>query len=234
MDYRRRVQIVYHRRKKRIFIMKYKTGMESLIYDHLSTMPFIVEHFVEDDRLFLHFTERSYTLDSWISMGQSEEDRMSVLTQILYAYQCMHRHGVYHIDIKPQNVLVFPDKVVKIIDFDHSLCMAADRRTFDPAWTLPYIDPSVDIGSKGFKDTTDWEKWDLYVIGLLIIFVVLERDFDLGDPEYISRCPVYDRHTELLNDVQYIQNVLKKYDIRISLLNLLHGNPHRRLSLTYP
>lgn len=232
MDYFGRTRLVFHRKKRRVLIMKHATLTECFVYNRFSTMPFIVEHFVEDNHLFVAFTEKSHTLRQWIGMGQSEGDRIHVLRQVLDAYRYLHGHGVYHVDIKPENILIYPDKVVKIIDFDHSLCLSTDRRDFDPGWTLPYFDVSVDITSKDFKNKTDWEKWDLYLLGLLIIFIVMERDFDLGDCEYITRCPIYDRHEEFMHDIHFVQEILHCYDIPIRLSHLLHHNPERRPPLT--
>ncbi len=50
----------------------------------------------------------------------SEQEVWKILPQILDALDVMHRHQIYHLDLKPDNILLSSDGVVKVIDFGAS------------------------------------------------------------------------------------------------------------------
>lgn len=56
------------------------------------------------------------TLDSWMKRKPVSE-RRSVFNQLLDAVDYLHRHGIYHHDLKPSNILVTSDGRLKLIDF---------------------------------------------------------------------------------------------------------------------
>ena len=56
------------------------------------------------------------TLDIWMK-GRSVSERRRVFNQILDAVDYLHRHGIYHHDLKPSNILVTADGRLKLIDF---------------------------------------------------------------------------------------------------------------------
>ena len=47
--------------------------------------------------------------------------RLSYAAQVAAALKHMHSHGVIHCDLKPANVLIYPDDVVKVCDFGISI-----------------------------------------------------------------------------------------------------------------
>ena len=223
MDYYGRTNLVYHKEKKQIFIMKPATCAEVHIYKQIEGLPFVLDSFVEKKRLFLEFHATGMTLREWVDHGQTEMDRIDVLRSMLSAYSLLHQKGVYHVDIKPDNILVYPVNRVKIIDFDRSFHKGME--SFHPGWTLPYYDPFTNTKKK----TTHWEKWDLYLIGLLIMFIILERDYDMSDPEYVCRCDhKYDKNKELWYFIDYTQDVLRRYNLPVNLMNLLNRCPDKR------
>jgi len=57
------------------------------------------------------------TLSRRIERGLSSESAIDITIQILKALQAAHEHGITHRDIKPGNILITPDGVVKVIDF---------------------------------------------------------------------------------------------------------------------
>jgi serine/threonine protein kinase len=69
---------------------------------------------------------------------------LSISRQVIEAIAYIHSEGVYHLDIKPENVMIGPGGTVKLIDFGCSvLCkegkVSADSLQFDgtPAYMAP-------------------------------------------------------------------------------------------------
>ena len=56
------------------------------------------------------------TLDQWMQ-GKSHAERRRMFDQLLDAVDYLHRHGIYHHDLKPSNILVTSDGRLKLIDF---------------------------------------------------------------------------------------------------------------------
>lgn len=56
------------------------------------------------------------TLDQW-RQGKSAADVRAMFSQLLDAVDYLHRHGIYHHDLKPSNILVTSDGRLKLIDF---------------------------------------------------------------------------------------------------------------------
>src|SRR5215831_18864194 len=44
-------------------------------------------------------------------------EKVSIMTQAAAGLDCAHRHGVVHRDVKPANIRILPDGIVKIMDF---------------------------------------------------------------------------------------------------------------------
>jgi tetratricopeptide (TPR) repeat protein len=87
----------------------------------------------------------------------------ALFVQMLQALSYLHRYGVLHRDLKPDNVLVTPDGVARLLDF--GLATARDARGLsadDAGWgTLLYMSPERLDGA------APDERADLYAVGLI-------------------------------------------------------------------
>ena len=84
--------------------------------------------------------------------------------QILRGLQHAHDKGVVHRDIKPQNIMVLPDGVIKVADFGIARFARSEQVTItDKAiGSVHYISPEQAKGEK-----TD-EKADIYSVGVML------------------------------------------------------------------
>lgn len=113
----------------------------------------------------------------------SWKDAVHFVTQILRALQHAHERGIVHRDIKPQNIMVFTDGTIKVMDFGIAKFAREEGRTAtDQAiGTVHYISPEQARG-----DITD-AKSDLYSVGVMLYEMLSGRKpFDGDNPVSIA------------------------------------------------
>src|SRR5580693_848241 len=84
------------------------------------------------------------SLDQLIARGPANLQLvLSVGIQIADGLQAAHTLGIFHRDLKPQNVMLTDGGLVKILDFGLARRLAPDDMQFDPAKPAPAKDKSV-------------------------------------------------------------------------------------------
>ena len=100
------------------------------------------------------------TLDNWMK-GKPVSERRRVFNQLLDAVDYLHRHGIYHHDLKPSNILVTSDSRLKLIDF--GLSDGPQYAAFKhSAGSDGFAAPEQEAG------TTADHRADIYVLGRLM------------------------------------------------------------------
>jgi parallel beta-helix repeat protein len=102
---------------------------------------------------------------------------VSVITeQVVDALEAVHAAGVYHLDIKPENVLLSAGRAI-LVDFGAARAKADVRRT--RAFTLEYAAPEVMLGEEVGPHS------DLFELGMML------HEMLTGDrpPPFLSRIP---------------------------------------------
>lgn len=97
----------------------------------------------------------------------SLHERLALFEKICEALSFAHRQGVFHCDLKPDNILVGNDYAPKLIDFD--LCHINNRSvTFSSQIiaTLAYMDPTI-LGNENEQPVRD-HLADVFSTGLLL------------------------------------------------------------------
>lgn len=71
------------------------------------------------------------------------KDALHFVTQILRALQHAHDKGIVHRDIKPQNIMLFPDGTIKVMDFGIARFSRIDGKTLSDKTigSVHYISP---------------------------------------------------------------------------------------------
>jgi len=101
---------------------------------------------LDDGRWFLEMEfVTGETLAKWVARGATFEARLDAILQILAALEHAHEAGVFHRDIKPDNILVRPDGSAVLVDFGLAW-LAGDvdpNLTTRSTWSLDYAPPEV-------------------------------------------------------------------------------------------
>lgn len=111
------------------------------------------------------------------------KDTVHFVIQILRALQHAHSKGIVHRDIKPQNIMMFTDGTIKVMDFGIAKFAREEGKTAtDQAiGSVHYISPEQARG-----DVTD-EKSDIYSTGAMMYEMLTGRKpFDSENPVSIA------------------------------------------------
>lgn len=117
------------------------------------------------------------SLDAWLSREPSLTSRIRVANAMARLYKDLHAVGVYHVDIKPDHIFISEKLDVRVIDFNHSVLRDRFER---PWWTRPYLAPEIR------SENIDWERWDLFVLGLVLFYVLTGREYMMTGSHRIS------------------------------------------------
>ncbi len=135
-----------------------------------------------------------------------------LLLQMLRALTYLHRRGILHRDLKPDNVLV-EDSVVRVLDFGLAVSHDALPQGDEIAGTLAYLAPEVLSGEGASKAA------DLYAVGVIAYEMFAgKHPFDVSNmgalvAQVLSKVP----ESSLLPDA-----------VRDLIMRLLEKDPHQR------
>ena len=150
------------------------------------------------------------------AIDQPLEIQVRLLTEMLMALEYLHRRGVIHRDLKPDNVLVDSHGRVKVLDFGLALGAAGKSSTHlteGMAGTIAYMAPEL------FAEETATVRSDLYAVGMLIYEV------------FTGKYPFNQKNVMLLlNDIMNSTPDLHELDNPLDMLleRLLAKNPLTR------
>jgi serine/threonine-protein kinase len=112
-----------------------------------------------------------------------EPDAVKIASRICEALEYMHRHGVVHRDLKPQNLMLCNDGSIRIMDFGIARAQSSRRLTFvgfTPAMGTPdYMAPEQVKGSRGDDRT------DIYSLGAILYEMATGEPPFGGDSAYV-------------------------------------------------
>lgn len=127
--------------------------------EHDNILP-IRDASIIEDRLVIVLPLGEGTLDERMRRRLSFETIMNYIEQLLEAVAFAHQNRVVHCDIKPENIILFPDHKIRLTDF--GIAKVA-QRTIKGAGTgtVGYMAPEQAMGKPSMRS-------DVFSIGLLV------------------------------------------------------------------
>ena len=138
---------------------EFKT-MASLRHPHI--IP-VLDYGFDDEKMPFYTMEMMHNAQRLTTVAHKHDmtGQIRYLVQLLQALAYLHRRGVFHRDLKPDNVMIDGDGVLRVLDFG----LALVRNQKDPAQnvtgTLAYMAPET---LRGDPTTT---ATDLYAVGVM-------------------------------------------------------------------
>jgi len=96
--------------------------------------------------------------------------KLKWVVQILDAIEFLHKRGILHLDLKPDNILITSNRSAKVTDFDLSLPVGSVLKV--SRGTPPYWSPEQKKGRGSMVS----EKSDVYAVGMLTVYLMLNQD----------------------------------------------------------
>ena len=123
------------------------------VEESTANSPFIVMGFYDGETLAQRIQSRPLPF----------EEAISIARQIASGLDCAHEHHVLHGDIKPSNILITREGIVKIVDFGlaRKTTATAATQTGGMGGTVGYVSPEQTLG-KGMDHRSDI--WSLGVV----------------------------------------------------------------------
>ncbi|MGB7325643.1 MAG: serine/threonine-protein kinase [Rubripirellula sp.] len=144
--------------------------------DHPNILPIRDASFI-DGQFVIVSPLAQRTLHDRIGKRIAFETAFDLLTQIIDGVGHAHEHGVIHCDIKPENILLFDDNLVRLADFGIAK-VAQKTISSSGTGTLGYMAPEQAMGKPSTRS-------DVFSIGLISY-----RMFSGKWPEYPFTWPM--------------------------------------------
>lgn len=134
------------------------------VYDHgtIEGRPYIIHEFVSGQNLkeILDFNNKLLLPEA-----------LSIMVQLLSALQYAHTHGIIHRDVKPENLFLMSDGLLKIGDFGiaESKYVTSETATKDIVGSVQYLAPEISSGQSASPQS------DIYAAGVTFFELITGR-----------------------------------------------------------
>lgn len=150
------------------------------------------------------------------------KDKLDICIKIAEALNDIHTENIYHLDLKPENVMLKEDGTIKLIDFGAS---QSEFEEYGKYGTLNYSSPLQCIGYRTNEKTKFSNKDDIYSFGIMMYetFVgELPYDSKILGEDGVIQGHRYGRTTKENVEYRYITPREKNIDISEKLENIIN------------
>lgn len=150
----------------------------------------------------------------------SDLEVWQIFRQLIAGIRYLHFQNIVHGDIKPQNLLLGDDGIVKIADFGISQMLSgSDEQLHDAGGTPAFMAPELCEGKKNFSG----QLADIWAMGASIFML------RFGDPPFVAKS-IINLYYKICNDPLIFPSIIDP-----GLQNLIEGmlekNPDKRLTI---
>jgi len=172
-----------------------------------------------------------------LSQNFSSQEVLFVVFQLAMALEYLHRHGIYHRDLKSSNILINNRCLIKLIDFgfaEKSLNMhSASKYNTDVVGTPYYMSPQA-VSRLVYTDKTDC--WSLGIIFYELL--TLKKPFEGGTFQILANSIYFNSYAALpiqLSCFKYlIDGLLEKHESRrFSIKEFLNTKEMQSIGLQF-
>ncbi|KAK8882069.1 hypothetical protein M9Y10_044709 [Tritrichomonas musculus] len=180
------VDLIYHIEKEELFALKRSTmsnpeaqklfDRERYNYSKLNH-PFIPKFIGTTDHngIIIEYI-RGHTLFHIHKLQLSEDDKLTIIFELLLVFEYLHQNEFVYRDLKPSKIIFDENKDIVLIDFDRMIIKDPGQGP-DHDHTVDFVnsfcDPEIFSGGRVS------DKCDIYSLGLIIYYIIFEKK-----PEY--------------------------------------------------
>ena len=142
------------------------------------------------DYLVMELVEGKTLRDVLAKFGKIEPSRaLDVIASVLAGLSALHRAGIIHRDVKPENIILANDGRIKVTDFGLARPLTTDQNSSAPLLgTVAYISPEALRGHR--LDARS----DLYAVGVVLFELLTgQQPFQGADSKAVARMHLQDR-----------------------------------------
>ncbi|MGC1422269.1 MAG: serine/threonine-protein kinase [Terracidiphilus sp.] len=213
--------------------------------------PFLLERFRREEEIGLHFNHpgivkifdgehrsRLYMVMEWVdgkslrailneqtAQGERKlpiERAVKITLGICNALDYLHKHGVVHRNLKPENVMIDGEGHIKLIDFGSAMKEDARRLTF--AGSSPVVGSPDYISPEQVKGQRGDQRSDIYAVGAMLYEMLT------GHAPFTGSNPLTIMNERLLSDAKPARKLNPEISPQLQeiLFRSLERDPHKR------
>lgn len=204
-------------------LCKHKNVVRLLDHFENSEYIFIVMEYLAGGDLGNYSKKKKYTI--------LEEEAVRIIYQITLAIEYLHKYGVVHRDLKPDNIMLSEandTSSIKLMDFGLSKILGPQEKVSDGFGTLSFVAPEVLVRKPYNKEV---DIWSIGITAYYIMTGTLPFDDEEDNEEKIAKQIVfnkltfYDKKWSKISDIckDFIESCLiKEPEKRFSAKDLLN------------
>ena len=174
------IQLYYHVESEKLFAIKklHQKNLEKLIQRELDNykcinFPFVPQFYgqVQDEESIVIEYIKGQTLDKINKEELKFEQKLVIITELLYTIQYLHKNNFIYRDLKPNNLIIDQYNHIVLIDFDRMIKKSQNTEEYNKEYftndfNSQYNDPNINC----YNQPPSFEN-DIYSIGRIICFL---------------------------------------------------------------